>query len=135
VTIRSGTTDDIPAVLELWSTARSAHADTPDTPQAVRRLLATDPGALLVTADLDGVLIAAFDGWRGTMYRLAVKPQARRRGIARALVHAGEERLRALGAPKATALVGRGDRQAEQLWRAVGYEDDAGIGRWVHRLI
>ena len=33
---------------------------------------------------------------------------------------AGEARLEALGAPKATALVGRGDTQAEGLWRAAG---------------
>jgi ribosomal protein S18 acetylase RimI-like enzyme len=134
MTIREATAHDIPAVLALWDQARSDRAETPDTPEALHRLLRTDPGALLVTHDLDGALIAAFDGWRGTMYRLAVKPHARRRGIARALVQAGEARLRRLGAPKATALVGRGDAQAEGLWRALGYDDDAGIGRWVHRL-
>jgi hypothetical protein len=36
-----------------------------------------------------------------------------------------------MGAPKATALVGRGDAQAEALWRAAGYRDDVAIGRWV----
>jgi hypothetical protein len=34
----------------------------------------------------------------------------------------------------ATALVGRGDTQAEQLWRAAGYRDDVKIGRWVRSL-
>ena len=68
------------------------------------------------------------------MYRLAVKPSHRREGIARALVAAGEEHLRAQGAPKVTALVGRGDDQAEGLWRAAGYKDDVEIGRWVRSL-
>ena len=68
------------------------------------------------------------------MYRLAVRPERRRAGIARALVDAGEQRLRELGAPKATALVGRGDAVAAGLWRALGYRDDVGIGRWVRRL-
>ncbi len=68
------------------------------------------------------------------MYRLAVKPDRRREGIARALVTAGEARLEQQGAPKVTALVGRGDEQAEALWRAAGYKDDVEIGRWVRSL-
>ena len=42
--------------------------------------------------------------------------------------------LALLGAPKATALVGRGDSQAEGLWRAAGYRDDVSIGRWIRSL-
>jgi ribosomal protein S18 acetylase RimI-like enzyme len=133
-TIRTATRADIPAILELWDRARSGHAETPDTTQALERLLATDPQALLIAGEVDGVLIAAFDGWRGNLYRLAVGPDKRGAGIARALVEAGEARLKARGAPKATALVGRGDEAAEGLWRAVGYADDRGIGRWVRSL-
>jgi ribosomal protein S18 acetylase RimI-like enzyme len=84
--------------------------------------------------EIRGALIAAFDGWRGNMYRLAVRPDRRREGIAKRLVEHGEARLKALGAPKVTALVGRGDRQAEALWRAAGYRDDTSIGRWVRSL-
>jgi ribosomal protein S18 acetylase RimI-like enzyme len=133
---RTATAKDLPAVLELWSEARSEHAETPDTPESLNRLLEADPEALLVAEDgaVVGALIAAFDGWRGNMYRLAVAPTHRRRGIAQALVEHGERRLKARGAPKTTALVGRGDEQAEALWRAAGYKDDAGIGRWVRSL-
>jgi ribosomal protein S18 acetylase RimI-like enzyme len=132
--IRAATPGDFPAVLALWNQARSGHAETPDSLEALERL---DDGSLLVYEDGDGIvgaLIAAFDGWRGNMYRLAVAPGRRRNGIARQLVAAGEERLRALGAPKVTALVGRGDAQAEGLWRAAGYKDDVEIGRWVRTL-
>ncbi|WP_028064238.1 GNAT family N-acetyltransferase [Solirubrobacter soli] len=131
---RNATRDDFPAVLALWDEARSGHAETPDSIEALERL---DDGALIVhTHDgkVVGAVIAAFDGWRGNMYRLAVAPNHRRIGIAKQLVTAGEERLRAQGAPKVTALVGRGDEQAEALWRAVGYRDDVAIGRWVHSL-
>jgi ribosomal protein S18 acetylase RimI-like enzyme len=132
--IRTATHADIPAVLALWDDARSDHAETPDTRDALERLLEADPSALLIAGAVDGALIAAFDGWRGNLYRLAVKPEKRRTGIARALVEAGEARLRARGAPKVTALVGRGDRAAEGLWRAAGYTDDVEIGRWVRAL-
>jgi ribosomal protein S18 acetylase RimI-like enzyme len=131
---RIATRDDFPAVLALWDGARSGHAETADTLEALERL---DDGALLVheeDGEIVGALIAAFDGWRGNLYRLAVATTHRRSGIARALVAAGEERLHALGAPKVTALVGRGDTRAEGLWRAAGYKDDVEIGRWVRSL-
>jgi ribosomal protein S18 acetylase RimI-like enzyme len=132
--IRVATREDFPAVLALWDQARSGHAETPDSLEALERL---EPGALLVheqDGEIVGVLIAAFDGWRGNMYRRAVQPDRRREGIARALVAAGEEALKAQGAPKVTALVGRGDEQAEALWRAAGYKDAVEIGRWVRSL-
>jgi ribosomal protein S18 acetylase RimI-like enzyme len=132
--IRPATPADFDAVLALWERARSDHAETPDSIEALARL---EDGALLVhehDGEIVGALIAAFDGWRGNLYRLAVAPAHRRTGIAKRLVEAGEERLRAKGAPKATALVGRGDTQAEALWRAAGYKDDVQIGRWVRAL-
>jgi ribosomal protein S18 acetylase RimI-like enzyme len=134
---RAATAKDVQPILDLWAESRSGHAETPDSANAIRTLLQTDPGSLLVAQEgneIQGVLIAAFDGWRGNMYRLAVRPGRRREGIARRLVQHGEARLREKGAPKVTALVGRGDEQAEALWRAAGYRDDVKVGRWVRSL-
>jgi ribosomal protein S18 acetylase RimI-like enzyme len=124
-------------VLALWAASRSAAATTPDTPGAVRRLLAADPGALLL-AEVDGrivgALIAASDGWRGSMYRLAVDPQYRRRGIARRLIACGEARLRERGVPRVTALMNTDDDAATAAWEALGYGRDARISRFVKSL-
>jgi ribosomal protein S18 acetylase RimI-like enzyme len=136
-TIRSCRTDDIPDVLALWASSRGAAATTPDTPAALRRLLAADPGALLL-AEIDGrivgTLVAASDGWRGNMYRLAVDPQHRRRGIARRLIACGEARLRKRGVPRVTALVDTTDRAAAGAWEAVGYGRDPRCSRFVKTL-
>src|SRR5207247_1733455 len=130
--IRAARRGDVDAVLALWATARTAAAITPDDAPAVERAIAL--GALLV-AEVDGALagtlIAGWDGWRGNMYRLAVLPAHRRRGIARALVAAAERRLRELGAPRVTALVGRDDAEAVAVWRAAGYRHDQAIARCV----
>ena len=124
-------------MLALWADSRSAAASTPDTQGGIERLRARDDRALLV-AELDGrivgALIAASDGWRGNMYRLAVEPNHRRRGIARRLVAAGEAHLRELGVARVTALVEAGDGIATGLWEAVGYRRDAAIGRFVRNL-
>jgi len=128
---------DIPEVLRLWETSRSITASIPDQPDFVRQLIEHTEDALLV-AELDGrivgALVAAWDGWRGNMYRLAVHRGHRRVGIARQLVRAGEERLRARGALRVTALVPREDEAAASLWSAAGYERDPYVERFVKNL-
>ena len=135
--IRAAGPGDVPAVLELWARARKSGASTSDSEQVVARLLERDPGSLLVGERdglLVGTLIAAWDGWRGNMYRLAVVPEERRNGIARLLVEAGEERLRELGAHRVSALAWRDDAPAFGLWEAAGYDDDSGVARFVRNL-
>jgi ribosomal protein S18 acetylase RimI-like enzyme len=135
--VRTATTADVDAVLAVWERSRSSAARTPDTPEVVTGLLERDPGALLVAeheGEVIGVLIAGWDGWRGNVYRLAVLPEHRREGVARRLVAAGHERLRALGARRVTALVGGEEGAAVGLWRAVGYQRDEFVHRFVRDL-
>jgi ribosomal protein S18 acetylase RimI-like enzyme len=127
--------DEASAVLRLWGQARHQQASTVDRLEDVQRLLAS--GSVLV-ADADGAivgaLIAAWDGWRGNMYRLAVRHEDRRRGIGLALVRAGEAHLRRQGAARVTALVAYGDEVAAEFWESAGYPPDRQIGRRVRNL-
>jgi len=135
--VRAATDADVDAVLAVWADARSRAAQTPDEPAVLQQLLDRDPGALLVAesgGEVVGVLIAGWDGWRGNVYRLAVLPSHRRQGIARQLVEAGHERLRAQGARRVTALVGGEEGAAHRLWRAVGYQRDEFVHRFVRNL-
>jgi len=122
-------------VLVLW--ARAYHrAPSPHTEDraAVRRLA---DGRLLVAEHngrVVGTVIAAWDGWRGNLYRLAVAPEHRRQGIARQLVAAGEAHLRVRGAQRLSALVARDDPAALALWTGVGYRDEPLTGRFVREL-
>ncbi|MET0557860.1 MAG: GNAT family N-acetyltransferase [Solirubrobacterales bacterium] len=128
---------EIPAVLELWAGARSGHASSSDRGKGVERLVDDSPAALLVAirdGEIIGALIAAWDGWRGNMYRLAVRDGERRAGIGMALVRAGEEYLRKRGAERITALVAFEDEAAGGFWDAVGYPRDREIGRRVRNI-
>lgn len=135
--MRAGRPQEASAILDLWQQARSEHATTPGRLEDVQRLLVETPGSLLV-ADSDGAilgaLIAAWDGWRGNMYRLAVASQHRRRGIGMALVRTGEENLRRQGARRITALVGFEDEVAAAFWESADYPQDREIGRRVRNL-
>lgn len=124
-------------MLDLWQQARSAHASAADRPEDVERLIAESPAALLVAerdGEIAGALIAAWDGWRGNMYRLAVREDSRRQGIGLALARAGEDYLRRCGAHRVTALVAFGDEVAAGFWERAGYPLDQKIGRRVRNL-
>lgn len=131
--IRAAGASDVAAVLSLWQAAGSAPTVTDDA-DSVRSLVAHDPGALLV-AEVDGVvvgsLIAAWDGWRGHLYRMAVHPDHRRRGIAAALAAEGEQRLARLGCRRIDAIVLTEEAGARALWAAVGYVEQGDVSRWV----
>jgi ribosomal protein S18 acetylase RimI-like enzyme len=123
--------------LELWAQARSEHASTAERIEDVERLIADSAAALLVAeqdGEIVGALIAGWDGWRGNMYRLAVREEHRRQGIGIALTRAGEEYLRGCGARRITALVAFEDEVAGAFWESAGYPQDHDIGRRVRNL-
>ena len=135
-TLRTGQPKDADAVVELWRTA-GAVPTTTDDPESVRSLLVRDPEALLL-AEEDGAVVASlivgFDGWRGHLYRLAVHPQWRRRGLGRAMVEAAERSLTRRGVRRINALVVEDDPVAVAFWKAVGYPNDLHVGRHVKNL-
>jgi ribosomal protein S18 acetylase RimI-like enzyme len=133
VHIRTATPEQIPAVLELWGSSRSAAADIDDTEEDLRRLFLHDAQALLVAqADgrIVGTVVTTWDGWRGGIHRLVVLPAHRRRGVGRALIAAAHERLEALGAKRVNILVAEVDEGVGELWRVAGYRTDPRVARY-----
>jgi ribosomal protein S18 acetylase RimI-like enzyme len=136
-TVRRCRGEDAQAVLSLWAQERSEHASTADRLEDVERLIGDSPAALLVAergGEIVGVLIAAWDGWRGNMYRLAVSKEHRRQGIGLALTQAGEEYLLSRDVHRVTALVAFEDETAGAFWESAGYPQDREIGRRVRNL-
>ncbi len=134
--IRDATTSDVELLLDLWRRADAAPSVT-DTVDDVTRVVAAPTATVLVAVDGDtliGSIIAAFDGWRGNFYRLAVDPARRRAGIARQLVDAAEARLRAAGVQRASALVEGHRPTAQAFWSAAGFDHHEGMRRYTKSL-
>jgi ribosomal protein S18 acetylase RimI-like enzyme len=137
ITIRTAQPHEFRTILAMWAEDRDHPPGVADDESGLTTLTADDAEALLVAEDETGIvgtLIAAWDGWRGNMYRLAVRRQYRRRGVALRLVLAGEERLRDKGARRVTALVDRDDATAVAFWEAAGYRLQTAMGRYLRNL-
>jgi GNAT superfamily N-acetyltransferase len=108
-----------------------------DTLADIERVMAAQ-SALVLLAEIEdriaGSIIGTFDGWRGHIYRLAVHPSYRRRGLALALVAAAEQWLAGLGARRIIPLVEKDHPDAMGFWLAAGYTFDPRIVRFFRNL-
>ena len=131
--IRTARPSDIQSVLTLWIGSDAEPTHTDDS-KGLDVLLANDPEALVVAedgTDIVGSVIAAWDGWRGSIYRLVVSPSHRRQGLAARLLAHAETRLITVGAVRLQAIVVESDPLAVGFWKATGWEQQVECLRFV----
>ena len=137
VLIRRVREGEVAAVLQMWQAAGVTPPSASDSIEGLARLI-REPAALLLVAAIDdhivGSVIGGWDGWRGNIYRLAVTPEHRRKGIARQLVAEISAELFAKGATRLSALVEHEHQWAMDFWDSVsdlGYERDLKFARYI----
>ena len=135
--IRRVRDDELDAVLRMWRAAGVTPPSVSDSVEGLARLI-REPAALLLVATIDnqviGSVIGGWDGWRGNIYRLAVAPEYRRRGIARRLVAEISSELFARGATRLSALVEHEHQWAMDFWDSLtdlGYARDPKFARYI----
>jgi len=116
-------------LLDLWKATGSGPSIT-DTPEHLRMVAEKSPDLLLVAESegrLVGSVLGGWDNWRAHIYRLAVHPDFRRRGLARALTDEIERRLRARGARRIYALAATKQEMGVKFWESLPYEKSKDI--------
>jgi ribosomal protein S18 acetylase RimI-like enzyme len=125
---------DTAGVTDLW---QAAFPDNPphSTPAVSIPLKLAFQRELFFVAEADGVtlgtVMAGYDGHRGWLYAVAVRPDRRRHGVGTALVRHAEAALRALGCPKVNLQVRATNAGVVAFYRALGYrvEDRISMGK------
>jgi ribosomal protein S18 acetylase RimI-like enzyme len=123
-------------VVELWALVFGYTEARNDPARVLQAKLAWDAAShratpLLLVADegrrVIGTIMLGYDGHRGWLYRLAVLPEARRRGVGRALVEAAERRLLELECAKINLQLHTHNEDGVRFWRALGYAEEARV--------
>ncbi|WP_459615455.1 GNAT family acetyltransferase [Bordetella sp. 2513F-2] len=131
--IRPYQTADEAAVIRLWEVCGLIRPWN-DPRKDIARKLTVQPELFLVgleNARVVACVMAGYDGHRGWVNYLAVDPACQRRGHARALMQAVEDGLLALGCPKLSLQVRRGNSAVLEFYDRLGFtvDDTVSLGK------
>lgn len=115
---------DEPDVIALWAKV-FAYAAAHNHPEAVIRHKLAVQRELFLVARLDGRLagtvMGGYDGHRGWIYSLAVRPDLRRRGVRTALMRHVERELASRGCPKINLQILAANAATVAFYEKLGY--------------
>ncbi|RJQ11457.1 MAG: GNAT family N-acetyltransferase [Bacillota bacterium] len=123
---------DIPEALELWRQVPGVGLGRGDTPPLLRVFLRWNEATSFV-ARFDGRMVGAvlggWDGRRGYIHHLAVRPDCQGRGLGTALLDKTLASLGSLGALKVHMFVHVNNAKAIEFYRRNGWvwRDDLGM--------
>ena len=115
---------DYDQVVRLWKESGLVIRPGDDV-EGVNLKLQRDPDLFLIFEEKNeiiGVVMGAWDGRRGWINHLAVKPNRQRRGIGTALVRELERRLVMKGARKVNAQIYQRNKRSIRFFKAAGYD-------------
>ena len=122
--IREFRVEDYEETVELWKESGLTIRPGDDL-AGIRLKLERDPDLFLIAEEVGqilGVVMGAWDGRRGWINHLAVKPSHQRKGIGSALIHEIEKRLARKGARKVNAQVYEWNRSSIEFFKTICYE-------------
>jgi len=122
--IREFKITDYDEVMRLWK-ENGLVIRPGDDVEGIKLKLERDPDLFLVAEERDEILdvvMGAWDGRRGWINHLAVRPNRQRAGIGTALVRELESRLVRKGAKKVNAQIYRWNQKSVDFFKAAGYE-------------
>ncbi|WP_439693765.1 GNAT family acetyltransferase [Curtobacterium sp. SP.BCo] len=124
---RAFTPADTESVVALWEACGLVRPWN-DPRRDIARKLTVQPELFLVAEDEHGEVVGAgmagFDGHRGWVNYLAVRPDLQGGGLGRAFMAEFERLLTDLGCPKLNLQVRAGNEQVIGFYESLGYADD-----------
>lgn len=130
--LRPAVPSDTDLLLRFWRDTAYGSSISDDE-VSVARLLAHPTSRCLIIEhqrQIVASLIVGWDGWRISLYRLAVAAGCRRLGLATQLVQEAANYAGELGARRVDAMVDRGNASAGEFWIAAGYSPNESYARY-----
>jgi len=125
LTIRRFRMEDTDPVLALWKACGIETWERGNPRQTIQKKHSHSPEAFFLGSmggEVVATVITGYDGLRGWVYRLAVKPELQRRGIGTAMMEKAEGWLRRQGCVKAKLQLEERAADAVGFYRKLGYE-------------
>jgi ribosomal protein S18 acetylase RimI-like enzyme len=125
---------DEQAVVDLWNEVFPYHEPRNEASRVIRQKVASGCDLFFVARKEGGVVgtvIGGYDGHRGWVYRLAVDPRYRSRGIGAALMGHLERALAERGCPKINLQIHGSNAEVAAFYERIGYrvEDRVSMGK------
>jgi len=122
--IRRFEIEDTDGVLAVWESAGLLRGNS-NPRNDIQKKLRHSPGSFFIGL-YDGMIAATvmvgYDGLRGWLYRLAVRPEYQRRGIGTAMVEHAESWLREQGCPRVKLQIHPDKAGVVEFYRKRGFE-------------
>jgi ribosomal protein S18 acetylase RimI-like enzyme len=135
IAVRPIADGDEETVVRLW---RACGLIRPwNDPAADLAMVRASGAGTVLVGEVRGALaasvMAGFDGHRGWIYYLAVRPDLQGQGYGRAMLSAAEAWLRGQGCPKVELMVRPDNAAVLEIYRRLGYhaEDRAVLAKWL----
>jgi ribosomal protein S18 acetylase RimI-like enzyme len=125
VLIRPYQDSDEQAVIALWQEVLPDSAPHNDPAISIRNKLAVERDLFFVAdeaGEVAGTVMGGYDGHRGWIYSVAVKPQHRRRGIGVALIRRMEAALTERGCLKVNLQIRTSNAEVIAFYKELGYD-------------
>lgn len=125
IRIRPYEDSDRTEVIALWNQVLADSAPHNDPATTIRKKLEMDRKLFLVAevgGHVVGTVMGGYDGHRGWVYAVAVRPQHQRRGIGRSLLRSAEEALTQLGCMKVNLQVRSSNAAVIAFYQKLGYQ-------------
>ena len=125
--IRKMDIDDYSEMVNLWKSTKGVGlSGNDDSKKSIKVFLQKNPNICFVAEgenkEIAGTIMAGNDGRRGHIYHLMVKPEHRKKGLAKRLLEKTEKALKKEGVRKVFLLVFKENKAGNNFWEKSGYK-------------